>query len=116
MAAGRPIIYLIAGCNGAGKTTFARQFFPHEVNCLRFYNADEIARGLSLLNPRAAAIKAGRLLLSEVRESIRRRETAVKNKDHRKNGHDDELSPLRVAHSNALPASFGSRIVGWAYL
>lgn len=45
------------------------------MKCLRFYNADEIARGLSPLNPRAAAIKAGRLLLSEVRESIRRRET-----------------------------------------
>src|SRR6266480_7055273 len=41
-----PTIYLIAGCNGAGKTTFAKEFLPHEVKCLRFYNADEIARGL----------------------------------------------------------------------
>jgi predicted ABC-type ATPase len=71
----RPTIYLIAGCNGAGKTTFAKEFLPHEVKCLRFYNADEIARGLSPLDPSAGAIKAGRLLLSEVRESIDRRET-----------------------------------------
>ncbi len=70
-----PTIYLIAGCNGAGKTTFAKEFLPHEVKCLRFYNADEIARGLSPLNPSAGAIKAGRLLLSQVRESIDRHET-----------------------------------------
>ena len=65
-----PTIYVIAGCNGAGKTTFAKEFLPHEVKCLRFYNADEIARGLSPLDPSAGAIKAGRLLLSEVRDSI----------------------------------------------
>ena len=70
-----PTIYIIAGCNGAGKTTFAKEFLPHEVKCLRFYNADEIARGLSPLDPRAGAIKAGRLLLNEIRESMDRRET-----------------------------------------
>jgi predicted ABC-type ATPase len=51
MPAPKPTIYLIAGCNGAGKTTFAKEFLPHEVKCLRFYNADEIARGLSPLDP-----------------------------------------------------------------
>ena len=35
-----PTIYLIAGRNGAGKTTFAKEFLPHEVKCLRFYNAE----------------------------------------------------------------------------
>jgi predicted ABC-type ATPase len=45
------------------------------VKCLRFYNADEIARGLSPLDPSAGGIKAGRLLLGEVRDSIGRRET-----------------------------------------
>src|SRR5437868_8214917 len=54
----------------ANKTTFAKEFLPHEVKCLRFYNADEIARGLSPLDPSAGAINAGRLLLSEVRDSI----------------------------------------------
>jgi predicted ABC-type ATPase len=76
MPATRPTIYIIiAGCNGAGETTFAKEFLPHEVNCPRFYNADEIARGLSPLDPMAGAIKAGRLLLNEVRESIDRQET-----------------------------------------
>ncbi len=71
----QPTIYLIAGCNGAGKTTFAREFLPREANCLRFLNADEIARGLSPLAPSAGAVKAARLLLSEVRHAIRSRQT-----------------------------------------
>lgn len=75
MSAQRPIIYLIAGCNGAGKTTFAKEFLPKEVKCLRFLNADEIARGLSPLKPSASAVQAGRLLLSQVDECLRHRET-----------------------------------------
>jgi predicted ABC-type ATPase len=71
----KPTIYLITGCNGAGKTTFAKEFLPHEVKCLRFYNADEIARGLSPLDPAAGTFRAGRLLLTAVRSSIVRRET-----------------------------------------
>lgn len=66
-----PTIYLIAGCNGAGKTTFAKEFLPIEVKCLRFLNADEIARGLSPLDPAAGAVKAARFLLGEVRDAIR---------------------------------------------
>ena len=75
MPAQPPTIYLIAGCNGAGKTTFAREFLPKEVKCLRFLNADEIARGLSPFDPGASAVKAARLLLEEVHEAVRRRET-----------------------------------------
>jgi predicted ABC-type ATPase len=63
-----PTIYLIAGCNGAGKTTFAQEFLPKEVKCLRFLNADEIARGLSL-RPERGVPKGARLLLREVQPS-----------------------------------------------
>jgi len=70
----KPTIYLIAGCNGAGKTTFAKEFLP-SVGVIRFLNADEIARGLSPLDPSVVAFKAGRLLLSELRELIDRQET-----------------------------------------
>jgi adenylate kinase family enzyme len=69
-----PTIYVIAGCNGAGKTTFAKEFLP-SISVVRFLNADEIARGLSPLRPEAVAFKAGRLLLSELHELIERRET-----------------------------------------
>lgn len=75
MPALTPTIYVIAGCNGAGKTTFAKEFLPKEVKCLRFLNADEIARGLSPLKPSAGAVRAARLLLTQVDECLRRRET-----------------------------------------
>jgi len=70
MATSRPVIYLIAGCNGAGKTTFAGEFLPKEVKCLRFLNADEIARGLSPLDPSAGAVQAGRCCNSKSRNRV----------------------------------------------
>ena len=75
MPAQPPTIYVIAGCNGAGKTTFAKEFLPKEVKCLRFLNADEMARGLSPLNPAAGAARAARLLLGEIRSAIQARQT-----------------------------------------
>ncbi len=70
-----PILHLIAGCNGAGKTTFAREFLPREAKCLNFLNADLIAQGISPLDVRTGAIRAARLLLAEVRGLMGRRET-----------------------------------------
>ena len=75
MPAQRPTIYLFGGCNGSGKSTFAREFVPMEVPSSRFINADEIARGLSPFNTETGAIKAGRLVLSEFRRSVSRGET-----------------------------------------
>lgn len=71
----RPKIVIIAGPNGAGKTTFARAFLPQEAQVSRFINADLIAAGLSPFAPEAEAIKAGRLMLDEIAECVRRRES-----------------------------------------
>ena len=62
-----PSLYVIAGPNGAGKTTFAKEFLPHYAKCENFVNADLIAGGLSPFSPEAAAIRAGRLLLEQIR-------------------------------------------------
>jgi predicted ABC-type ATPase len=61
-------VYIVAGPNGAGKTTFAREFLPHYAKCPNFVNADLIAQGLSPFEPRAAAIKAGKLVLGRIHE------------------------------------------------
>ena len=39
-----PNLYIIAGCNGAGKTTASYTVLPEMLNCKEFVNADEIAR------------------------------------------------------------------------
>lgn len=69
-----PILFVIGGCNGAGKTTFARRLLPGEGVHL-FLNADEIARGLSPLKPELAAFRAGRLLLEEARRLVAERKS-----------------------------------------
>jgi len=68
-------IIIISGPNGAGKTTFARSFLPAEAELLRFINADLIAAGLSPFIPEAAAIKAGRLMLEEIRQCVQQGES-----------------------------------------
>ena len=38
-------LYVIAGPNGVGKTTFATKFLPKYTDCANFINADLIAKG-----------------------------------------------------------------------
>lgn len=61
-------VYIIAGPNGSGKTTFARTFLPEYAKCNRFINADLIAAGLSPFSPQQVAIKSGKLVLEQIRE------------------------------------------------
>jgi predicted ABC-type ATPase len=69
MTAGQsPTVYVIAGPNGAGKTTFATDFLPTFVQCREFVNADLIAAGLSPFAPELQAMRAGRLLLTRIKE------------------------------------------------
>lgn len=65
-------VYIIAGPNGSGKTTFAKMFLPDYANCPNFVNADLIAQGLAPFVPSNAAIKAGKLVLQQIHEYARR--------------------------------------------
>lgn len=68
-----PKMYIIAGCNGAGKTTASFTVLPEMLDCKEFVNADEIARGLSPFNPSSVAIEAGRLMLDRILTLIEQR-------------------------------------------
>lgn len=59
-------LYIIAGCNGAGKTTASFTILPELLDCREFVNADEIARGLSPFQPEKVAIEAGRVMLGRI--------------------------------------------------
>ncbi len=65
-----PKLYIIAGCNGAGKTTASFTILPQMLGCVEFVNADEIARGLSPFNPYSVSIAAGRLMVTRISELI----------------------------------------------
>lgn len=68
-------LYIIAGCNGAGKTTASYTVLPEMLNCKEFVNADEIAKGLSPFNADAVAVEAGRLMLSRIAMLLEKGET-----------------------------------------
>ncbi len=63
-------LYIIAGCNGAGKTTASFTVLPEMLNCKEFVNADEIAKGLSPFQPETVAIDAGRIMLARINELL----------------------------------------------
>jgi predicted ABC-type ATPase len=62
--------YIIAGCNGAGKTTASLSVLPEVLKCEEFVNADEIAKGLSPFHPEDVAIEAGKLMLRRIDQLI----------------------------------------------
>ena len=68
-------LYIISGCNGAGKTTASYTVLPEVLHCKEFVNADEIARGLSPFNPESVAIEAGRLMLQRIEDLLAKDET-----------------------------------------
>ncbi len=65
-----PNLYIIAGCNGAGKTTASFTVLPEMLNCKEFVNADEIARGLSPFQPETVSFHAGRIMLNRIHELL----------------------------------------------
>lgn len=61
-----PKLYIIAGCNGAGKTTASLTILPEVLDCEEFVNADEIAKGISPFKPEDVAVEAGRIMLKRI--------------------------------------------------
>ncbi len=68
-------LYIIAGCNGAGKTTASFTILPEIIGCKEFVNADEIAKGLSPFQPETVAFEAGRIMLNRINDLLKNNET-----------------------------------------
>jgi len=61
-------LYIIAGANGSGKTTFAKYFA--EFNDLYFINADEIAKELDQNNITKYQFRAGKIFFQRFKERL----------------------------------------------
>lgn len=70
-----PKLFIIAGCNGAGKTTASYTILPEILDCVEYVNADEIARGLSPFNPGLAQIRASKIMIDRIQELIEKHAT-----------------------------------------
>ena len=69
-----PRLYIVSGCNGAGKTTASYTLLPEMLECRQFVNSDEFAKGLSPFNPEGASIQASRFMLMRIRYLLQRKE------------------------------------------
>ena len=67
-----PRLYILAGCNGAGKTTASYSFLPEILDCREFVNSDEFAKSLSPFDPSIASISASRFMVRRIKDLIER--------------------------------------------
>jgi predicted ABC-type ATPase len=118
-----PNAYIIAGPNGVGKTTFAREFLPNYANCRIFINADLIAAGMSPFDPARAVFRAGRLMLEEIETQAARGEdfgfeTTLSGKAHlrvmralKKRGYEVHIFYLWVPSAELTLARIKERVL-----
>ena len=67
-------LYIIAGFNGAGKTTASFTILPEILDCKEFVNADEIAKGLSPFQHEKVSFEAGRIMLNRISDLVAQNE------------------------------------------
>ena len=70
-----PKIIVIAGCNGAGKSTIAPHLLRDALGLKDFVNADTIAQGLSAFSPESVSFEAGKLMLKRLRDLAEQRKS-----------------------------------------
>jgi predicted ABC-type ATPase len=117
-----PLCIVIAGPNGSGKTTFAREYLARNAHVINFVNADLIASGLSPLAPARAALMAARLTLAEIDRLARERQDFAfestlagrgyvsRLKELKRAGYHIEIVFLRVASSGLVLKRISARV------
>ncbi len=71
----KPKIIVIAGCNGAGKSTIAPHLLRDAFGLKDFVNANTIAQGLSAFAPESVSMEAGRMMLKRLKDLANERKS-----------------------------------------
>jgi len=118
----KPRCIIIAGPNGSGKTTFARDYLRGIAGLIHFINADLIAGGISPLSPGLAALTAGRLVLRELDRLVDTKsdfafestlsglQYAKRIADWRRRGYLIEIVYLRLASHHLALSRIAARV------
>ena len=69
-----PRLFIISGCNGAGKTTASYTLLPEMLECRQYVNSDEFAKGLAPFDPESVSVQASRLMLMRIRYLFSKKE------------------------------------------
>lgn len=69
-----PKLYIVSGCNGAGKTTASYTLLPEMLECAQFVNSDEFAKGLSPYEPEKVPLQASRYMLMKIKYLFRKKQ------------------------------------------
>jgi predicted ABC-type ATPase len=64
----QPVVGVLAGINGAGKTTASQKLLGDQLSLLSFVNADIIARGINGFDPESVAAEAGAIMIERIRK------------------------------------------------
>jgi predicted ABC-type ATPase len=70
-----PGVVALAGPNGAGKSTTGPPLLKETLGVTQFVNADLIAEGLAAFDPAGAALTAGKVMLSRIKDLANSRTT-----------------------------------------
>jgi predicted ABC-type ATPase len=117
-----PTVIVLAGCNGAGKTTAARTLLAETLRVMTFVNADVIAQGLAGFAPDSAAIEASRIMLERLHKLADQRadfafETTLAGRSYapwlralRQNGYSVRLVYFWLASADLAVARVAQRV------
>lgn len=117
-----PHVIVIAGANGAGKSTIAPYLLRDALGISEFVNADVLAQGLSAFAPETAAMAAGRIMLRRLDELANERrdfafETTLSTRSFllrlskmRQNGYEFSLFFLWLADADLAVRRVAERV------
>lgn len=108
-----PRVAVLAGINGAGKTTASKEVLTSVLKIPTFVNADIIARGLNGLNPEGVAIRAGRIMLQQLDDLAAAKEDFAFETTLAARTYASWLGDLRVAGYEVYLSTTGSAAPSW---